>query len=112
MANFKRFQYNKQPRTNIKFLFSVAVFVIILLIFYAGFSSISENTHKRQHENLQNALNRSIAHYYATNGRYPATLEELKSSYYLMYDEDTFFVDYRLQADNIFPDVTIIEEAD
>jgi len=112
MARFKRFQYNKQSHTDIKIFLSVAVFVIILIIFYAGFSSISEKTHKRQHENLQNALNRSIAHYYATNGHYPADLAELKSNYYLMYDEDTFFVDYRLQGDNIFPDVTIIEEAD
>ena len=35
-------------------------------------------------------------------------LEYLKEHYGLIYNEDLFFVDYRLQGANIFPDVTII----
>jgi hypothetical protein len=42
-------------------------------------------------------------------GKYPESLDYLKEHYGLTYNEDLFFVDYRVSGSNILPDVTIIE---
>ncbi len=52
---------------------------------------------------------RSIANCYALEGEYPESLEYIKENYGLVYDEDRFFVDYRVSGSNIMPDVTIID---
>ena len=43
-------------------------------------------------------------------GAYPESLEYLKENYGLIYDEDLFFVDYKVEGSNILPDITIIEK--
>ena len=62
-------------------------------------------------ETLENALNRSITYCYAVEGAYPQSLDYLKTNYGITYNEDLFFVDYRISGANIFPDVTIIERS-
>ena len=39
------------------------------------------------------------------------SLDYLKTNYGITYNEDLFFVDYRISGANIFPDVTIIERS-
>lgn len=112
MAQHTRFQYDKRKPSDKKLLLSVCIFAIVLLLFYVSFSSVSESTQRRQLESLERALNRNIVHYYAVEGYYPESLEILKEHYGLRYDETRFFVDYRLQGANIYPDVTIIQEVD
>ena len=58
---------------------------------------------------LTQALNRDITYCYATTGQYPESLEAIKKDYGLIYDDSLFFVDYRTQGSNIYPEVTIIE---
>ena len=48
---------------------------------------------------------------YAVEGAYPQSLDYLKTNYGITYNEDLFFVDYRISGANIFPDVTIIERS-
>jgi len=105
-----RFQYQQTSQTDRRFLISLCLFAAFILLFYVGFSSLSEGNQKRQRESLENALQRSIVHYYALEGRYPENLEILEDAYGLTYDKARFFVDYRLPGSNIFPDITIIEE--
>lgn len=109
MAQLTRFQYDKRKQSDKKLLLSVCVFLLVLLLFYLGFTSVSQNTDRRQRESLERALNRNVVHYYAVEGHYPETLNELVSSYGLIYDRERFYVDYRLQGANIFPDITIID---
>ncbi|WP_318583936.1 hypothetical protein [[Clostridium] scindens] len=55
-------------------------------------------------------MTRSITQCYAVEGNYPESLDYLKKSYGLHYDEDKFFVDYQPLGSNIMPDVTIIKK--
>lgn len=104
-----RFGYRKQPLKPSGFLLSVCVFLIILFLFVQGISSLSESTRKRQRESLENAIMRDITYCYTVEGTYPESLSYLKENYGLTYDEDLFFVDYRVSGSNILPDITIIE---
>lgn len=105
-----RFQLEKKEKTSLKPLFSVGLFVLILFFFIFGFGSISDSTIARQRESLENALSRNIVHYYSLEGKYPASLEVLCKQYGLTYNQELFYVDYRFLGDNIYPDVTILEE--
>lgn len=104
-----RFQYQKEPRHISAFLLSLCLFVFILLFFFQGISSFSADTRRRQQESLENALMRSITHCYTVEGAYPESLDYLKEHYGLFYDENQFFVDYRVTVPNILPDVTVME---
>ena len=88
--------------------FSVAFSFSDPFVYTWNFSSL-ENTVRRQKESLTQALNRDITYCYATTGRYPESLEAIKKDYGLIYDDSLFFVDYRTQGSNIYPEVTIIE---
>lgn len=107
-----RFVYQKQPRRITGTLFSVCLFLLIFFLFIEGVSSFSSDTKRRQKESLENAITRDITYCYAVEGSYPESLDYLKENYGLTYDEDLFFVDYRVSGSNILPDVTIIERKD
>lgn len=107
-----RFQYRKQSGRPPKFILSVCLFLLILLLFVQGISSFSDSTRKRQRESLEKAIMRSITYCYSVEGAYPENLDYLKDNYGLFYDENMFFVDYRVSGSNILPDVTIIEKGD
>lgn len=104
-----RFGYRKQARQTPKFLLSVCVFLLLLVLFVQGISSLSTSTRRRQKESLEDAIMRDITYCYTLEGSYPESLEYLKEHYGLTYDEDLFFVDYRVLGANILPDVTILE---
>lgn len=104
-----RFGYKKQALKPSGFLLSVCIFLLILFLFVQGISSLSVSTKKRQKESLENAIMRNITYCYAVEGTYPESLSYLKENYGLTYNEDLFFVDYRISGSNILPDVTIIE---
>ena len=112
MARHTRFQYTTKSGSDKRMLLSVCIFLALIILFYSGFSSLSDSTFDRQRDSLENALNRSVVQFYAAEGRYPESLEELMGSYSIVYDDEMFFVDYRLQGANIFPDITIIEGVD
>ncbi len=107
-----RFQYKSQSRKPSGVLLSACVFLAVLIFFIQGLSSLSDSTARRQRESLENAITRSVTYCYTVEGTYPENLDYLKKNYGLNYDEDTFFVDYRVIGSNVLPDITIIEKGD
>ena len=105
----KRF-YHQHSISWIKHLIAVGIFVLIFCAFAFGISGVSDKTSAEQTEALELAISRGIAHCYATEGRYPESLEYLLEEYGISYDADKYFVDYQVLGQNIFPDVTIIEK--
>jgi hypothetical protein len=104
-----RFQHGRSPAQRRGTAAAVILFLVILAIFLGSINSFSSDTLRRQEENLENALQRSITYCYAAEGAYPQDLDYLKEHYGLTWDEDSFFVDYQVRGSNIYPDVTIIQ---
>ena len=104
-----RFQTAQRKKSEKKLWFSLLLFLLLVLLFTLGTSSLSKNTIRRQKDTLTQALNRDITYCYATTGHYPESLDAIKKDYGLIYDDSLFFVDYRIQGANIYPEVTIIE---
>lgn len=85
-------------------------FVVALVFFLYGITSISSMTLDKQEESLQTAINRSVIQCYAVEGTYPPSLSYLKEHYGLTYDDSLFFVDYESIGSNMMPDITIIRK--
>lgn len=91
---------------------SICIFGLLFCIFFLSIEKFSEDAIVRQQESLENALHQGIVYCYTLEGAYPESLKYLKDHYGLTYNEELFFVGYRLQGSNIFPDVTIIPRGD
>lgn len=104
-----RFTQTKQNRNIWRTLLPIAVFAIIVCIFLGSLFTVSDSTVARQKESLQNALSRTITYCYIVEGTYPESLDYIKSNYGLTYNADLFYVDYKPNGANIYPDVTIIQ---
>ena len=88
----KRFTQEKSDFW-IKQLLSTALFLAVFLMFLFALSSVSEKTRSQRSDILQQAVSRSIAHCYATEGRYPESLDYLIEHYGITYDSEVFFID-------------------
>jgi hypothetical protein len=108
----KRFFNQKKQYNYSRFLVSVCILLFFLILFYQGIDSLSSSSMRRQKESLEQALNRNITYCYAVEGSYPENLDYLKKHYGLTYNEDKFFVDYRVSGENVLPDVAVIEKGD
>ena len=106
MNRFRKRRFLPFRKLHLTFL----AFIALIIVFFLGFSDISERTQNNQRESLQTAIQRDVIHCYAVEGTYPPSLDYLKEHYGLIYDEERFFVDYRSIGSNIMPDITIIEK--
>lgn len=99
----------KAKKRQLGLFFSIAVFLLTVVLFWAMMQDLSQNSVQRQRLQLQDALERGIITCYTLEGRYPESLDYLKKNYPLHYNEELFFVDYQIQGANMLPDITIIE---
>ena len=90
------------------YLLPILAFVILFVLFLRGIGSVGESTLSKQQESLETALERSISQCYAVEGCYPPSLEYLEQQYGLLYDEDSFFIDYEYYGSNLLPEVTVL----
>ena len=104
-----RFETQITSSVSKNFIISVGCFILIVFLFTAGTSLVSDKTDEQEIRTLKQAVNRGIVHCYSMEGSYPESLQYLKEHYGLTYDDDKFFVDYQTLGSNIMPDVTIID---
>ena len=104
-------RFNKEEKkTHLlrRVLTSAAIFGCGAFILVRGVSSISETADKNQTDSLRLAITRSAVHCYAMEGRYPESLDNLKTYYGISWDPDKYVVDYEVTGSNLMPTVTII----
>lgn len=107
--NGSRFYHGKRSHPLRNLCLSLLLFFCICGLFFGGISRLSAQARQEQKSSLEQALWRGISQYYALEGRYPETLQDLKDTCGIQYDTDLFFVDYQTAGANILPDITVIE---
>lgn len=101
-------QKNRSLWQKLIYLLPILAFIVLFVLFLQGIGSVSESTLSKQQKSLETALERSISQCYAVEGSYPPSLEYLKQHYGLLYDEDSFFIDYEYYGSNLLPEVTVL----
>lgn len=104
--------YRKNRQELLHLIGFIAVPIVTLFLFLGAISSLSAGNVERQKESLERALERDITSCYAVEGQYPDSLAYIKENYGLYYNEELFFVDYRVYGSNLRPEVTIIVRED
>lgn len=107
-----RFAYEKERRLRIGGpLFTGCFVAAVLLVFLSAFNGIGKDARQKEAENLRLALNRSVIIYYAMEGSYPESLEDIKERYGISWDENRYLVDFETVGSNLPPDIAILPKA-
>lgn len=100
----------KKRITNI--LFALTVFLLVLAVVLGFVFSVREAGEKyasSELENLERALRRAAAACYAAEGAYPPDISYLCEHYGVKINEDRYKVFYEAVAENLMPDITVVE---
>lgn len=85
------------------------VAVAVLLCFATALNSLDSSQADESLEQLKTALRRSCVACYAAEGAYPPSLDYLKEHYGIQIDDTRYTVHYMMIADNLMPDITVLE---
>lgn len=85
----------------------LSLIMIVSIIF--GINQAKMSIASSAKDRLYEAIKNTAIHAYAIEGQYPISLEYMKENYGLNYDEKRFFVDYQMIANNIIPDIFIVD---
>lgn len=90
-------------------LLAIYFFAIVFGMFLGGITNVENSSEAESKRVLEESVHKAIISCYAIEGRYPESVEYLKENYNLIYDEEKYDIGYNIFADNIMPDVYIID---
>ena len=99
----------KQKRNSLK-LTGILATVGLLLWFFAALKGVEEGSGEEGRQQLETALRRSAVACYAAEGFYPPDLKYLEEHYGIQVDEHRYTVFYEIFAENLMPDITVLEK--
>ena len=82
-----------------------------LLCFATALDSLDSGRAEEDLRQLEEALRRGCVACYAAEGVYPPSIDYLKDHYGLQVDEARYTVRYSAFAENLMPDITVLENA-
>lgn len=80
-----------------------------LLCFATALNSLDSGRAEEDKRHLEETLRRGCVACYATEGVYPPDVEYLKEHYGVQIDEEHYIVRYTAIAENLMPDITVLE---
>ena len=83
--------------------------VVVLLWFATAVDSLNTGRSEEDLRQLEETLRRGCVACYAAEGAYPTDLDYLKEHYGVQIDEERYTVHYFAFAENLMPDITVLE---
>lgn len=83
--------------------------VLVVVSFASALNNLNRGQAGEARRQLEEAVRRSCVACYAAEGRYPGSLSELEERYGLQIDRERFTVRYRGVAENLMPEITVLE---
>lgn len=90
-------------------LLGAVLFAVIAALLTVGLSNASRQSAEEEKRLAEESVRRAVVSCYIIEGRYPESYAYIRDHYGLRINEDKFFVDYRIFASNIMPDISIWE---
>ena len=84
--------------------------VLVLLCFLSGISNLTRGRDTEDKQRLEDALRRAAVACYAAEGIYPPNVEYMVEHYGLQIDDRRYVVSYTSFAENLMPDITVLEK--
>lgn len=99
----------KRIREILKGLLFPVLVVGILVVFLSALSNLNSGSSDEGKQQLEQAIKRGVVSCYATEGFYPPNLEYLEEHYGIRVDKERYAVIYEVFAENLMPDITVLE---
>ena len=81
----------------------------VLLGTVTAVSNLNKGNRTEEKKQLEEAIRRSVITCYATEGVYPPDFAYVKEKYGIVVDESRYVVVYDVFAENLMPDITVLE---
>jgi hypothetical protein len=85
------------------------VLVLAVLVLAMAVGNLSDGSTAEGRDRLEDAVRRAAVTCYASEGIYPPTLQYLEEHYGVQVDESRYTVFYDAFAENLMPDITVVE---
>ena len=89
---------------------TAAVAAALLLWFFSALGQLGSGPAREGKLQLETALRRAAAACYAAEGIYPPTVKYLTEHYGVQINEELYTVFYEAFADNLMPQITVVEK--
>ena len=83
---------------------------LCLIFFVSSLASVDRQQGEEGRQQLETALRRAAVACYAAEGIYPPTVEYLQQHYGVQIEEERYIVFYEIFANNLMPDITVLEK--
>ena len=88
----------------------VAVIAIVLVLwFFTALGNLRANSAEEGRKQLETALRRAAVACYATEGIYPPDIAYLTEHYGIQVDSRRYTVHYEVFAENLMPQITVLQ---
>jgi hypothetical protein len=91
-------------------LLTVLALLALLLWFFTAVGSLKNGNNEENCRRQEDALRRAAVACYASEGVYPPSLDYLTEYYGVQIDTSRYSVFYQVFADNLMPDITVVEK--
>lgn len=93
----------------IKYLPTVLIFALIIIIVAIAINDVNKNTESESLSIVERSIRRAAITCYAQEGSYPESIDYLKENYGLFLS-DEYIVHYDIFASNIMPNITVFRK--
>lgn len=93
-------------------ILTAAAILAAVVWFFMALHNLGAGQSDEGRQQLETALRRAAVACYAAEGVYPPTLDYLTEHYGVQIKEDQYIVFYDIFADNLMPDITVLEKGD
>ena len=87
----------------------IAVLCVAFGFFFYGLKNVTEEVSDQGRTKLEDAIRRTAVACYAAEGAYPPDIEYMVEHYGLTIDETRYIVHYEIFAENLMPDITVLD---
>lgn len=99
----------QKKRCSLGFLATPLLTLAAVLCLTIALSNLQSGQNQESLRQLEDAVRRSAVACYAAEGVYPPTLQYLQQQYGLQVDATRYTVVYEVFAENLMPDITVLE---
>lgn len=92
-----------------KALLWLALLALVLALFFHGLKNVTEEVSEQGRTKLEDAVRRAAVACYAAEGAYPPDVTYMIEHYGLSVDESRYIVHYDIFAENLMPDITVLD---
>lgn len=92
-------------------IITVLLLAAMFFVLFKAMVNLTAAQSSAGRDSLEAAIRRSVMTCYAEEGVYPPSLDYLLDNYGMYFNDSDYIVHYDIFAENIMPDITVLEKA-